>query len=138
MKVAERLGPIAVCVINSGGITVNDLMPGYTLTDRIDELAKQTSQRTGATEAAIVAINERCCITHLGIYRYVRTAFRTMGKFLRIAPFVDSCTKAHGCACSCLDGDTHAQLLLYQRNNKRNIIRAAAVRSAMSSHRGVR
>jgi len=40
MKVAERLGPIAVCVINSGGITVNDLMPGYTLTDRIDELAK--------------------------------------------------------------------------------------------------
>jgi 3-oxoacyl-[acyl-carrier protein] reductase len=37
------------------GITVNNLMPGYTRTDRIDELAKQTSQRTGASEAQIVA-----------------------------------------------------------------------------------
>jgi 3-oxoacyl-[acyl-carrier protein] reductase len=41
--------------VAADGITVNNLMPGYTLTDRIDELAKQTSQRTGATEAAIVA-----------------------------------------------------------------------------------
>ncbi len=31
------------------GITVNNIMPGYTRTDRVEELARQTSEKTGAS-----------------------------------------------------------------------------------------
>ncbi|HEY4369152.1 MAG TPA: SDR family oxidoreductase [Steroidobacteraceae bacterium] len=41
--------------VAADGITVNNLMPGYTRTNRIDELTKQMSARSGTSEAEIVA-----------------------------------------------------------------------------------
>jgi 3-oxoacyl-[acyl-carrier protein] reductase len=40
--------------VASDGVTVNNLMPGYTATDRIKQLTAQISERTGQSENAIV------------------------------------------------------------------------------------
>ena len=37
------------------GITVNNLMPGYTMTDRIASLSNQTAERSGTSASAVVA-----------------------------------------------------------------------------------
>ena len=37
------------------GITVNNMMPGYTLTDRIDELSGQLAQQRGVTQKKVIA-----------------------------------------------------------------------------------
>lgn len=46
-SLAEELGP--------SGITVNTVLPGYTRTDRLGELARSTSDRTGKSTAEIEA-----------------------------------------------------------------------------------
>jgi 3-oxoacyl-[acyl-carrier protein] reductase len=40
--------------VAADGVTVNNLMPGYTHTDRIADLAKQMSERSGTAEAEII------------------------------------------------------------------------------------
>lgn len=41
--------------VAADGVTVNNLMPGYTHTDRITELAGQMSERSGTPQAEIIA-----------------------------------------------------------------------------------
>ena len=45
--------------VAADGITVNNLMPGYTRTERVDELAEVLARRDGVTPAEIVARWER-------------------------------------------------------------------------------
>jgi 3-oxoacyl-[acyl-carrier protein] reductase len=45
--------------VAADGITVNNLMPGYTETDRIRQLAVQISERTGQTKSDIVKVWEK-------------------------------------------------------------------------------
>jgi 3-oxoacyl-[acyl-carrier protein] reductase len=41
------------------GITVNNVLPGYTRTERLDELAEATARRTGETRASFFERLER-------------------------------------------------------------------------------
>lgn len=41
------------------GITVNNVMPGYTLTERMDQLAKHTAQQKGTSEREVIAAWEK-------------------------------------------------------------------------------
>ena len=46
-------------IANHIGITVNNLMPGYTRTERLEELAKSTATSKGSTREEAFALWER-------------------------------------------------------------------------------